>query len=159
MGPLLILARKSYMKLIETANEHDSALEKLEALMISDPKAGSKASEEIELLGFLIESYEKEHHAIAPPHPIEAIRYAMSNQELKQVDLVPFLGSKSRVSEILSGKRDLTLDMVRKLHNGLGIPLKSLVSDPSFELPEVIDTEEFPVKEMHEKDYFPTSIN
>lgn len=147
------------MKLIKTADDHDAALEKLEELMISDPKAGSKASEEIELLGFLIENYEKEHHAITPPHPIEAIRFAMSNQELKQADLVPFLGSKSRVSEILSGKRDLTLDMVRKLHNGLGIPLKSLVSDPSFELPEAIDTEDFPVKEMHEKGYFPTSIN
>jgi len=143
------------MKLIKTAADHGAALEELEALMLANPAAGSKESEQIELLGFLIEAYEKEHYPITPPHPVEAIRFTMEQQELKQADLVPFIGSKSRVSEVLSGKRNLTLDMVRKLHNGLGIPLTSLVNDPDFELPERIETEEYPIKEMFENGYFP----
>lgn len=146
------------MKLIKTAAEHEAALEELEALMTANPSPGSAESEKIELLGFLIETYEKENHNIPPPHPVEAIRFAMDQQELKQADLVPFIGSKSRVSEVLSGKRDLTLDMVRRLHRGLGIPLKSLVNDPDFELPERIETDEFPVKEMFEKGYFPSVL-
>lgn len=142
------------MKLIKTAADHTAALEELEALMIANPPAGSEDSEKIELLGFLIETYEQKQHPIAPPHPVEAIRFAMEQQELKQVDLVPFIGSKSRVSEILSGKRELTLNMVRELHNGLGIPLKSLVNDPEFELPERIEVSDYPVKAMFDAGYF-----
>ncbi len=142
------------MKLIKTATDHAAALEKLEELMIANPPAGSEDSEKIELLGFLIETYEQKNHAIAPPHPVEAIRFAMDQQDLKQVDLVPFIGSKSRVSEILSGKRELTLNMVRELHRALGIPLKSLVSDPEFELPERIEINDYPVKAMFDAGYF-----
>lgn len=146
------------MKLIKTAADHAAALEKLEALMIANPPAGSKDSEKIELLGFLIETYEQKKHPIAPPHPVEAIRFAMDQQDLKQVDLVPLIGSKSRVSEILSGKRDLTLNMVRELHKGLDIPLKSLVSDPEFELPERIEVSDYPMKAMFNAGYFESAI-
>ncbi len=142
------------MKLIKTANDHAAALEALEALMISNPSPGSDGSEKIELLGFLIETYEKEQHRIPLPHPVDAIRFAMEQQELKQADLIPFIGSKSRVSEILSGKRDLTLNMVRELHKGLDIPLKSLVHDSDFELPERIEVEDYPVKAMFDAGYF-----
>lgn len=142
------------MRLIKTVADHEAALEELEALMIANPSAGDKESDQIELLGFLIEVYEKEHYSIAPPHPVEAIRFTMEQQDLKQTDLVPFIGSKSRVSEILSGKRGLTLDMVRKLHKGLEIPLKSLVNDPDFELLERIETDDYPVKQMFDKGYF-----
>jgi HTH-type transcriptional regulator/antitoxin HigA len=142
------------MKLIKTATDHAAALEALEALMIANPPAGSEDSEKIELLGFLIENYEQKQHPIAPPHPVEAIRFAMDQQDLKQVDLVPFIGSKGRVSEILSGKRELTLNMVRELHNGLRIPLKSLVNDPEFELPERIEVSDYPVKAMFDAGYF-----
>ena len=145
------------MKLIKTANDHAAALEALEALMISNPAPGSDGSEKIELLGFLIETYEKKNHRIPLPHPVEAIRFAMEQQELKQVDLIPFIGSKSRVSEVLSGKRDLTLNMVRELHNGLDIPLKSLVHDSQFQLPERIEVENYPVKAMFDAGYF-TSV-
>ena len=146
------------MKLIKTAADHAAALEALEALMIANPRAGSKDSEKIELLGFLIETYEQKQYPIAPPHPVEAIRFAMDQKDLKQVDLVAFIGSKSRVSEILSGKRELTLNMVRELHNNLDIPLKSLVSDPEFELPERIEVSDYPVKAMFDANYFKSTI-
>ncbi len=147
------------MKLIKTANDHAAALEALEALMITNPLPESDASEKIELLGFLIETYEKERHQIPLPHPVEAIRFAMEQQKLKQVDLIPFIGSKSRVSEILSGKRELTLNMVRELHKGLGIPLKSLVHDSDFELPERIEIEDYPVKAMFDAGYFSSVVD
>lgn len=142
------------MKIIKTATDHAAAVEELETLMIADPPPGSEGSEKIELLGFLIETYEKKHHPIPPPHPVEAIRFAMEQQELKQVDLVPYLGSKSRVSEVLSGKRELTLAMVRKLHEGLGIPIKSLIGETSEELPPRIDPGRYPVKEMFIRGFF-----
>jgi HTH-type transcriptional regulator/antitoxin HigA len=113
------------MKLIKTPKDHAAALERLEELMLADPAApGSPGDEELELLAFLVEDYEKRAVRIPAATPAEAIRFRMEQAELKQRDLVPFIGSKARVSEVLSGKRGLTLAMVRKLHEGLGIPLK-----------------------------------
>lgn len=142
------------MKLIKTARDHSQALKELERLMLLDPLAESVDSEKIELLGFLIETYENQKFPISPPTPVEAIRFRMEQGNLRQADLVPFIGSKSRVSEVLSGKRELTLTMVRKLHEGLGIPLKSLVQDEPAELPPRIETEQYPVKEMFLRGFF-----
>ena len=142
------------MKLIKTAKDHAAALQRLEELMVADPSPSSPAGEELELLAFLIEDYEKRTIEIPPASPAEAIRFRMEQNGLKQQDLVPFIGSKSRVSEVLSGKRDLTLAMVRNLHEGLGIPLKSLVQDGPGELPPRIEPEDFPVKEMFLRGYF-----
>jgi transcriptional regulator with XRE-family HTH domain len=75
----------------------------------------------------LIQAYEDQHYPIAKPDPVEAIRFRMDQQDLKPADLVPFLGSKSKVSEVLNGKRSLSMTMVRKLHQGLGIPAESLL--------------------------------
>lgn len=142
------------MKLIKTSSDHAAALKRLEALMLADPVPGSSEDEEMELLAFLIEDYEKRTMKIPAATPAEAIRFRMEQSGLKQKDLVPFIGTKSRVSEVLAGKRDLTLAMVRKLHEGLGIPLVSLVQDGSTELPPRIDTESYPVKEMFLRGYF-----
>ncbi len=142
------------MKLIKTAKDHAAALQRLEGLMVADPSPVSPEGEELELLAFLIEDYEKRTIEVPPASPAEAIRFRMEQGDLKQQDLVAFIGSKSRVSEVLSGKRDLTLAMVRKLHEGLGIPLKSLVQDGLGELPPRIEPEEYPVKEMFLRGYF-----
>lgn len=141
-------------KLIKTSGQHEAALKRLEELMISDPSPGSAGEDEMELLAFLIEDFEKRTIKIAPASPAEAIRFRMEQAGLKQHDLVPFIGSKGRVSEVLSGKRELTLSMVRKLHEGLGIPLKSLVQDSEGELPPRIEPHRYPVKEMFIRGYF-----
>jgi HTH-type transcriptional regulator / antitoxin HigA len=142
------------MKLIKTSNDHDAALKRLEELMLADPAPGTAEDEELELLAFLIEDYEKRTIKIPAATPAEAIRFRMEQSGLKQHDLVPFIGSKSRVSEVLAGKRELTLAMVRKLHEGLGIPLKSLVQDGPSELPPRIETDRYPVKEMFVRGFF-----
>jgi len=143
------------MKLIKTSDDHATALGRLEELMVTDPAPNSLEEEELELLAFLIDHYEKRAIDIPAPSPAEAIRFRMEQAGLKQQDLVPFIGSKSRVSEVLSGKRDLTLAMVRKLHDGLGIPLESLVQEADCELPPRIDPDSYPVKEMFSRGYFP----
>ena len=80
-----------------------------------------------ELLALTVESYEKERFPIAPPDPVDADRFRMDQAGLSQRDLVSYLGSKSKVSEVLSGKRPLTLSMIRALHDGLGIPADVLL--------------------------------
>lgn len=142
------------MKLIKTSEDHEAALKRLEELMLADPASGTPEDEELELLAFLIEGYEKRTIKIPAATPAEAIRFRMEQAGLKQHDLVPFIGSKGRVSEVLSGKRDLTLAMVRKLHEGLDIPLRSLVRDGSAELPPLIETDSYPVKEMFLRGFF-----
>ncbi len=142
------------MKLIKTSKDHEAALKRLEELMLADTDPGTAEDEELELLAFLIEDYEKRTINIPAATPAEAIRFRMEQAGLKQHDLVPFIGSKGRVSEVLAGRRDLTLAMVRKLHEGLDIPLKSLVQDGSSELPPRIETECYPVKEMFIRGFF-----
>ena len=142
------------MKLIKTSKDHAAALTRLEELMLADPAPDSPKGEELELLGFLIDDYEKRTIRIPSATPAEAIRFRMEQGGLKQQDLVSLIGSKSRVSEVLSGKRELTLSMVRKLHEGLGIPLRSLVGDASAGLPPIIEPRCYPVKEMFIRGFF-----
>lgn len=142
------------MKIIKTRKDHTAALNRLEQLMLADPAPGSDEDEELELLAFLIEDYEKRTVEIPAASPAEAIRFRMEQAGLKQQDLVPLIGSKSRVSEVLSGKRELTLRMVRNLHEGLGIPLKALVRDGSEELPPCIEPGQYPVREMFLRGFF-----
>jgi HTH-type transcriptional regulator/antitoxin HigA len=112
---------------IRTKNDHTAALAVLERLIAKSPARGSDDGDRFEVLSILVERYEKEHFPIAPPTPIEAIEFRMDQMGLRKIDLVPYLGSRSRATEILAGKRELTLPMIRALHAELGIPLKSLV--------------------------------
>lgn len=114
-------------RVIHTTAQHDTALAELDRLMELDPDPGTTEADELELLALLVESYEKERFPIALPGPLEAIRFRMEQAGLRQKDLVPYIGSKSRVSEVLSGKRPLTLAMIRALHEGLGIPAEVLL--------------------------------
>ncbi|HBB90398.1 MAG TPA: transcriptional regulator [Bacteroidales bacterium] len=83
--------------------------------------------EEMELLGTLIEQYEKKHYPIDPPDPIEAILFRMDQMSLKQKDLAPYFGGKTKISEVLNRKRPLSLRTITLLHKNLGIPLESLI--------------------------------
>jgi HTH-type transcriptional regulator / antitoxin HigA len=112
---------------IRTKKDHSAALAEVERLIALDPARGTDDGDRLEVLSILVERYEKEHFPIAPPSPIEAIEFRMDQMGLRKADLVPYLGSRSRASEILAGKRELTLPMIRALNEELGIPLKSLV--------------------------------
>jgi len=110
---------------LKTRSDYHAALKRVESLM--DARAGTARGDELELWAFLIESYEAMHYPIDPPDPIHAIRFSMEQQGLEPKDLIPILGSRSRVSEVLSGKRALNLRMIRALHARLGIPAEILV--------------------------------
>jgi HTH-type transcriptional regulator / antitoxin HigA len=114
-------------KLIKTQREYRAALRRADELM--DARQGTRQGDELELLAALIEMYEEEHVPVPPPDPIEAIRFRMEQESLQPQDLVPFLGSRSRVSEVLNGRRSLTLKMIRRLHGGLGIPAEILLGE------------------------------
>lgn len=115
------------LKVIKTEKDYQKALKRLE--VIFDAKKGSKNGDELELLSLLIDNYEKEKYAIDLPDPIEAIKFRMEQLGYKQKDLAEAIGLKSRVSEILNRKRKLTLDMIRKLHEVLGIPTEVLIKE------------------------------
>lgn len=120
---------KFKMNITPIKNELDytNALNRLE--VIFDSKKGSKEGDELEILSILIEKYENENFPIGLPDPIEAIKFRMEQMGLKQKDLAEIVGFASRVSEILSKKRKLTLEMIRNLHLKLHIPTEVLIQE------------------------------
>ena len=115
------------IKPIKSKKDYQSALTRLD--QIFDAKPGTKDGDELEILGILIEKYEQDRYPFDFSDPIEAIKFRMEQLGYKQKDLAEAIGLKSRVSEILNRKRKLTLDMIRKLHEVLGIPAEVLVKE------------------------------
>lgn len=113
------------IKPIKTEKDYEKALKRLD--VIFDARLGSKEGDEAEILSILIEKYENEHYPIEAPDPIEAIKFRMEQMGYKQKDLAEIIGYKGRVSEILNRKRKLSLEMIRKLHEKMNIPLEALV--------------------------------
>ncbi len=114
------------IKPIRNEEDYDLTLKRVESLM--DAEFGSKAFDELDILTTLVENYEAKHYPIDTPDPIEAIKFRMEQEGLRQKDLVEIFGNKVRVSEILNKKRRLTLDMIRNINQDLGIPFESLLS-------------------------------
>ncbi len=112
---------------IKTKQDYDSAVKRLEA--ISGAPLATPEGDEAEILATLIDEYEEKHFPIGLPHPIEAIKIRMAELGLKNKDMVSIMGYDSRVSEILKGKRKLTLDMIRGLNKKLHIPLEVLMQE------------------------------
>jgi HTH-type transcriptional regulator/antitoxin HigA len=110
---------------IRTKADHRAALKEIERLM--DAKPGTAAGDRLEILTTLVDHYESEHEPIEPPDPIEALLYHMDSRGLTRRDLEPYLGSRARVAEVLNRRRSLTIDMIRKLHDGLGISAEVLI--------------------------------
>jgi len=121
------------IQVIKTEQDYKEALKHVEELISRDPDSDSTEGEQLALLSVLIRDYEKKAYPETLPDPIDAIKFRMEQAGLKPVDLVPYIGSRSRVSEILSGKRQLTLEMIRALESGLGIPAKVLIQKPDQE--------------------------
>ena len=110
---------------VKTESDYRAALARIEALFQA-PQDTSEG-DELDVLVTLVKAYEAKHHPIDPPHPIEAILFRMEQGGLTRKDLEPMIGPSGRVREVMTGKRPLTLQVIRKLHRGLGIPLESLV--------------------------------
>lgn len=119
------------IKPIRTDDDYDEAVVFLRELLEADPTPGTQEDDQIEVLTTLIENYESEHFPLEQPTAIEAIQFRMEQAGLRQADLVPYIGSPSRVSEVLAGKRPLSIEMIRKLEEGLGIPAKVLIQKPA----------------------------
>jgi HTH-type transcriptional regulator / antitoxin HigA len=115
------------LKPIKTDSDYKQALKRLE--IIFDASIGSPESDEADILGMMIDEYEKKHFPIEVPDPIEAIKIRMEEMQLKQVDLINEIGGKSRVSEILNRKRKLTVEMIRKLTIRLNLSPELLIND------------------------------
>jgi HTH-type transcriptional regulator/antitoxin HigA len=116
------------VKPIKTKRDHHRALKEIEGLM--DAKRGTPEGDRLDVLVALVEAWEAKHYPIDLPDPIEAIKYHMEQKGLEPRDLVPYIGSRNRVYEVLNRKRPLTLRMVWRLHKELGIPAESLIKMP-----------------------------
>jgi HTH-type transcriptional regulator/antitoxin HigA len=139
----------SNIRAIRTEADYKAALARVDALM--DAEMGTAEGEELDVLTDLVELYETKHVPMGYPTALGALRFRMEQAGLLPRDLVPFIGSRAKVSEVLSGKRSLTMQMARALHANLGIPADVLLQQPGAELPnalEGIDWKRFPLAEM-----------
>jgi HTH-type transcriptional regulator/antitoxin HigA len=114
------------IKPIKTKTDHHRALKRIEVLW--GAKENTPAGDEFEVLFTLVEAYEEKHYPIPPPHPIEAIRFRLEQKGVDEKELIKILGGRSRKSEILSGRRKLSLAMIRELHDKLNIPAETLIA-------------------------------
>jgi HTH-type transcriptional regulator / antitoxin HigA len=114
---------------IRTEAQHRAALKDIERLW--EAPARSPEHDRLEVLATLVEDYEQRRHPIYPPDPVEAIRFRMEQLGLDRKALEPVIGSRARVSEVLSRRRRLTLDMIRRLRDQLGIPADVLLGEPA----------------------------
>lgn len=110
---------------IKTKADHRAALKEIERLM--DARPDTPAGDRLEILTTLVDLYESKNEPVEPPDPIDALLYHMESRELTRRDLEPFLGSRARVAEVLNRRRALTIEMIRKLHEGLGISAEVLI--------------------------------
>ena len=113
---------------IKTEKDYEAALQLIEDLW--DSEEGTAESDRLDILITLVDAYERINHPIYPPDPVAAIEFHMDQNELTRADLEIYIGSRARVSEVLNRKRGLSIEMIRNLHEGLGIPLESLIARP-----------------------------
>ncbi len=114
------------IKPIRTEADYRATLKEIEGLMHAE--FGTSEGDKLDVLVTLVEAWEREHYPMDFPDPIEAIRFVMEQRGLEPKDLVPMIGQANRVYEVLNRKRPLTLNMIRRLHEGLGIPAESLLA-------------------------------
>ena len=139
------------MKMIKNDNDYQETLNRAEDLIDMDPDPGTPEADELEVLTFLIESWEEKHFSLEMPDPIEAIKFRMQQQGLVQKDLIPYIGSASKVSEVLNRRRPLSLNMIRNLHRELGIPAEVLLQEKSPDTMQddsELDWQKFPIHEL-----------
>lgn len=133
---------------VNSEQAYDEAIERIESLWGAE--SGTPEGDELDVLLTLVKVYEEKNHPVPPPTPIEAISFVMEQRGMTQADLIPYIGSRSRVSEVLRGKRTLSLSMIRSLHTHLNIPAEILIAE-GMEFPidgEAVNWGSFPVTEI-----------
>ena len=148
------------IKPIRTEQDYEHALARIDALMDATP--GSPEFDELDVLVDLVELYESKHEPMGYPSPLAAIEFRMEQGNLRPRDLIPFIGSRAKVSEVLSGKRAITMPMARALHQHLGIPADVLLRDSDIDLDDQlagINWSRFPVKPMAKLGWIPAGRN
>lgn len=126
---LMLEVNKMDIKPIKTDADYRAALKEIETLMMAEPD--TPEGEKLDVLVTLVEAYERKHYPLALPDPVEAIKFEMEQKGLTVKDLEPMIGKSNRVYEVLNHKRSLTLKMIWRLHEQLGIPAESLIKQPS----------------------------
>ena len=157
------------VRAIRSEGDYDAALARINELMdaLSGPDGqigdvDNPHRVELDALTDLVEFYEERNHPIGYPDPVSAIRFRMDQANLTHRDLVPFIGSRAKVSDVLSGKRAITMSMARALHQHLGIPAEVLLREPGSILPEDqpgIDYSRFPLDAMAKAGWIPRVRN
>jgi HTH-type transcriptional regulator/antitoxin HigA len=150
----------SKIRAIRSEADYKAALARIDALM--DAEAGSSEGEELDVLTDLVELYEEKTVPMGYPTPLGAIQFRMEQGGLSPRDLIPMMGSRAKVSEVLSGKRPLTMQMARALHTNLGIPADVLLQQPGGELPPAlagIEWQRFPLAEMAKRGWIENRRN
>jgi len=110
---------------IKTEDDYRAALAEIETVFQAKPE--TPEGDRLDILTLLVEAYEERHHPIPPPDPLDALEYHLESRGLTRRDLEPHIGSRARVAEVMSHRRALTIDMIRRLHQGLGIPVETLI--------------------------------
>lgn len=122
------------IKPIKTEADYKAALVEIDRLLDLNPEPGSELDDRLEVITTLVHAYEQVHHPIAEPDPIEALKYIMEVKGLKNKDLEPYIGPKSRVSEILNRKRYFTLQQINNLHKAFQLPLEIFINEKAMNL-------------------------
>jgi len=146
------------LKTIANNEEYKEALKLLEKYFDADPEKDPEGAETAKILSLIIKDYEGKKFKLLPPTPLEAIQFRMEQQNLEPRDLIPYIGSRSKVSEVLSGKRPLSLQMVRSLSENLGIPADILIQESSSVSEDEIEWNNFPIKEVQKRSWVPDSL-
>lgn len=144
-------------KIIKSEDQYQAYLQEVDRLAAEDPTPGTPEGDRLELLAKLVEDYEKSRFKFNRPHPIEAIRFRMEERGMKQKDLAPLLGGRNRASEVLSGKRPLTLSAVRALSTALHIPADLLIQEPEAEYSVTDEADNISMQEIARSGLFPDS--
>jgi HTH-type transcriptional regulator/antitoxin HigA len=127
-------AQAQALRPIRNEADYDWALAEIERLF--QARAGTPEGDRLEVLATLVEAYEQVHHPIPPPDPVEALLYHLESRGMTRRDLEPYIGSRARVAEVLNRRRALTIEMIRRLHEGLGIPAEVLIRPYPLNRPE-----------------------
>ena len=143
------------VKIIKSAKDYETAMARLSALMSADPKPNSNEENELELLVLVIQDFERQTVPPVKADPIESIFFRTDQMQLTRKDMEKYIGSISKVSEVLSRNRPLSLPMIRRLNQGLGIPADILIEDVAVEEEDpAIDYTRFPLKAMMDRGCF-----
>jgi HTH-type transcriptional regulator / antitoxin HigA len=150
----------SKIKPIRSEADYDAALARIDTLMGAEP--GTPEGDELDVLADLVEHYEEKHVPMGFPSPLAAIEFRLEQAGLTPRDLIPFIGSRAKVSEVLSGKRSLTMPMARALHEHFGIPAAVLLQQPGADFDsglETLEWDRFPLKAMAKLGWIPAARN